>query len=168
MLRIMLFILAALWIVFFINIIPSKKCFLSYVGSNTMPVYVFHLALRYVIQFFGLYVNLFACIFVGILGILGVIFSKYKNNFLYAVTVIATIAGAYYFFSSGVLEPLYNKTSSNIWITYGICYGSALIAGIGFVSPFWVKLYNILVEGFSYFPITTKFLQGVKNEENPR
>lgn len=166
LLRIMLFVLAMLWILLCINVLPSKQCFLSYVGSNTMPVYVFHLTLRYVIQFFGMYINFVACLVVAWFGILGVIFKKYKNNTLYGICIVLSLIGAYFLFSSGVLNPYVGLTHPNIWVTYIICYASALIAGCSFVSPFWIKLYDTLVDGPAYFPKSTKFLKGPGYDEN--
>lgn len=166
LLRVMMFFLSSAWIIWCVNVIPSKQCFLSYVGANTMPVYIFHLTLRYVIQFFGLYVNFVACLVVAWFGILGVIFKKYKNNVLYGICIVVSICAAYALFSSGILVPYYKSTSPNIWITYLICYGGAIIAGCSFVSPFWIKLYDIFVDGPLYFPKVTKFLKGPGFDEN--
>lgn len=160
LLRVMMLFLSSAWIIWCVNVIPSKKNFISYVGTNTMPVYIFHLTLRYVIQFFGLYVNFAACIFVAWLGILGLIFTKVKNKALYAVLVIASIIGAFFFFKSGVLSPFYGLAPQNLILTYILCYGGAIIAGISFVSPFWIKVYDSLVDGPYFFPKITKFLKG--------
>ena len=48
--RIFLSVLALLWIFVFINLLPSKKTFLTKIGQNTMPVYVFHIIIRYLIK----------------------------------------------------------------------------------------------------------------------
>ncbi len=48
--RIVLSLLALLWIFVFINLLPSKKTWLTLIGQNTMPVYVFHIVIRYLIK----------------------------------------------------------------------------------------------------------------------
>jgi len=48
--RIFLSVLALLWIFVFLNLLPSQKCFLTSIGQNTMPVYVFHIIIRYLIK----------------------------------------------------------------------------------------------------------------------
>ncbi len=52
--RILIFILACAWIVLMINIIPTRRSYLTYIGMNTMPIYIFHLFVRYVIKVNGL------------------------------------------------------------------------------------------------------------------
>jgi len=52
--RILIFCLACAWIILMINIIPTKKNYFTYVGINTMPVYIFHLFIRYVVKANGL------------------------------------------------------------------------------------------------------------------
>ena len=37
-----------------LNILPNKKNYLAYVGMNTMPIYIFHLIVRYAIKFNGI------------------------------------------------------------------------------------------------------------------
>ena len=45
------------WIILMVNILPSKMNYVAYVGMNTMPVYIFHLIVRYLVKkhtiFFG-------------------------------------------------------------------------------------------------------------------
>lgn len=48
--RILVFLLACGWILLMINILPNKKNFVAYVGMNTMPVYIFHLIVRYLVK----------------------------------------------------------------------------------------------------------------------
>lgn len=66
--RVMIYIVACLWIILMVNIIPNKKTYLTYVGMNTMPIYIFHLFIRYIIKDYGLpYSNqviYYVCIFV--------------------------------------------------------------------------------------------------------
>lgn len=55
--RIIIFCLACGWIVLMLNILPGKMNYVAYVGMNTMPVYIFHLIVRYLVKkytiFFG-------------------------------------------------------------------------------------------------------------------
>ena len=44
--RLVIFFLACIWIIFILNILPKNNNFVSYVGRNTMPVYILHLVLR--------------------------------------------------------------------------------------------------------------------------
>jgi len=44
--RLLLLILGAAWMVVLFNLLPRKNIYLSYVGRNTMPVYIFHLVIR--------------------------------------------------------------------------------------------------------------------------
>lgn len=53
LMRVLILVLSTLWIILMINILPTKKTYLAYVGVNTMPVYIFHLFLRYVVQDYG-------------------------------------------------------------------------------------------------------------------
>lgn len=45
-----IFLLAAGWIIFMFNILPSRDNYLAYVGRNTMPVYIFHLIIRQILK----------------------------------------------------------------------------------------------------------------------
>lgn len=55
--RIIVFALACGWIILMVNILPNKMNYVAYVGMNTMPVYIFHLIVRYLVKkytiFFG-------------------------------------------------------------------------------------------------------------------
>jgi fucose 4-O-acetylase-like acetyltransferase len=78
--RIIIFCLACGWIVLMLNILPGKMNYVAYVGMNTMPVYILHLIVRYLVKIhsinFGIlpdnwvvyYVTIFAlaglCVFV--------------------------------------------------------------------------------------------------------
>jgi len=46
-------LLASGWIIFFLNILPNKINYLTHVGITTMPIYIFHLFVRYVIEEYG-------------------------------------------------------------------------------------------------------------------
>lgn len=167
LLRIMIFFLASAWIIFMVNVIPSKKNFISYIGMNTMPVYVFHLTLRYVIQLYGLYVGFISCLVVAWFAILSLIHKKVGNVKLYAVLIVISIAGFAYMFASGCLEPLYGLCPENKLPLYLLVYGGALIAGLSFVSPFWVKLYDLMVDGPVRASKLTTWLKKETAEEKP-
>ncbi|MBK5253498.1 MAG: acyltransferase family protein [Peptostreptococcaceae bacterium] len=44
--RLLLVLLGVLWIIVSLNLLPKKENYLSYVGRNTMPIYIFHLVIR--------------------------------------------------------------------------------------------------------------------------
>lgn len=50
LMRIVLIPLSCAWIVFMLNIMPNKNNYLAYVGTNTMPIYMFHLFIRYIVE----------------------------------------------------------------------------------------------------------------------
>ena len=53
-------------------------------------------------------------------------------------------------------------------VFYVMVYGSALLTGISLCAPFWVKLYDILTEGFAKVPAMVNFLQNFgKPKEDP-
>lgn len=52
--RIIIFCLACGWIVLMLNILPSKMNYVAYVGMNTMPVYILHLIVRYLVKVHGI------------------------------------------------------------------------------------------------------------------
>lgn len=147
LMRILIFFVASGWIILMVNILPSKKGFLSYVGMNTMPVYVFHLTLRYVIEYYGIYVGFISCLVVAWFAVLSLIHKKVGNRALYGIAIAVSIAAFYWMYSSGCLAPLYGLCPDNIYLMYLITYGGALICGISFVAPFWIKLYDLLVDG---------------------
>lgn len=55
LLRAAVFFIAIGWIAFMFNILPNARNYVSYVGQNTMAVYIFHLVIRYIIKIYGLY-----------------------------------------------------------------------------------------------------------------
>lgn len=57
--RILIFFLACGWILLMINILPRKKNFVAYVGMNTMPVYILHLIVRYLVKKHGITFGIF-------------------------------------------------------------------------------------------------------------
>lgn len=164
--RVLIFFVACGWIILMINIIPSKKSFISYIGMNTMPVYVFHLTLRYVIEFYGIYTGFISCLVVAWFAVISLIHRKVStsqanssaapnagsvsnastaSHVIYIIVLAASIAGFYLMYSSGVLAPLYGLVPENIYFLYLLVYGGALICGISFVAPFWVRLYDLMV-----------------------
>lgn len=163
--RIGIFFLSSAWIIWMINVLPSKKNFISYVGMNTMPVYIFHLTLRYVIKFYGLYVGFISCIVVAWFALLSLMHKKHQNDKLYAAMIIVSAVACFFMFQSGALSGLYGGAPENIVLYYLLVYGGALLCGISFVSPFWIKLYDIIIDGPARMPYLTKWLQGPKHEE---
>ena len=164
--RIGIFFLSSAWIIWMVNVLPSKKNFISFVGMNTMPVYIFHLTLRYVIQFYGLYVGFISCLVVAWFAILSVMHNKkYFSNKVYGAAIVVSIAAFFFMFQSGTLSGLYGGCPENIVLYYLMVYGGALICGISFVSPFWIKLYDTIIDGPARMPYLTKWLQGPNDEE---
>ncbi|MHC1721737.1 MAG: acyltransferase family protein [Aminipila sp.] len=51
--RAAILVLAVAWTILLLNIMPDKKNYLTYVGMNTMPIYIFHLFVRYIIKDYG-------------------------------------------------------------------------------------------------------------------
>ena len=48
--RAVIFVLGASWIILMLNVLPDKDNYLAYVGRNTMPVYIFHLIIRQILK----------------------------------------------------------------------------------------------------------------------
>ena len=163
--RLLVFALACGWITFMVNILSSKKNFLCYVGTNTMPIYLFHLGLRQVITQKGLYIGCIGVLFVAWFAGISLLHRKHKNWIVSTILTVLSIAGIAVLCTSGVLDPLCYKCPENIVLFYILVFGSALLAGISFCSPFWVKLYDILTEGFLYTPHMVQWLQGKKDKD---
>jgi len=53
LMRILIIVLTCGWLVFMFNILPKTNNYLTYIGNNTMPVYIFHLFIRYIIEDYG-------------------------------------------------------------------------------------------------------------------
>lgn len=163
--RIGIFFLSSAWIIFMVNVIPSTKNFLSFVGTNTMPVYVFHLTLRYVIKFYGLIMGFVGCLITAWFAVLSLTLGKRENKTAYGVSIVVSIATFIALFASGCMEPIYGMCPENKVLYYLLLYGGALICGVAFVSPFWIDLYNLLVDGPKKMPMITKWLKGPGYEE---
>ena len=65
--RAVILVLSTAWLIFMFNFLPSTKNYISYIGVNTMPVYIFHLFVRYIVQDYGLpcpnWIVYYLCIF---------------------------------------------------------------------------------------------------------
>lgn len=48
--RALILVISTLWIIFMFNFLPRTKNYLTYLGMNTMPVYIFHLFVRYFVK----------------------------------------------------------------------------------------------------------------------
>lgn len=160
--RIIVFALACGWIVFMVNFLPSKKNFLSYVGTNTMPIYLFHLGLRHVIVQKGVYIGCIATLFVAWFSGISLLHRKHGNWPVSIILTVLSIAGVVAVCMSGILTPLYGGCPQNLILFYILVFGSALLAGVSFSAPFWVKLYEILTEGFRREPSLVRILEGKK------
>ena len=57
--RFMIFFLACGWIILMFNILPSKNNYVSYVGRNTMTIYILHLIVRYLVKKNGISFGIF-------------------------------------------------------------------------------------------------------------
>jgi len=163
--RIGIFFLSSAWIIWMINVLPSKNNFIAFVGMNTMPVYIFHLTLRYVIQFYGLYIGFISCLVVAWFALLSLSHKKHQNNLVYGATIVVSILAFYFMFSSGALAGLYGGCPENQILFNLLVYGGALICGVSFVSPFWIKLYDTIIDGPARMPYLTKWLMGPNYEE---
>lgn len=173
LMRILIFFVASGWIIFMINIIPSKKNFLSFVGMNTMPVYIFHLTLRYVIDFYGIYIGVISCFVVAWFAVISLVHKKASDklledniskkrvyNTIYGIVIALSIAGFYFMFASGCLEPLYGGAPENIYLMYLLVYGGAILCGVSFVAPFWINLYDLIIDGPVKGSRLAKWLKG--------
>ncbi len=157
--RMLVFALACGWIVLMVNILPSKQNFLCHVGTNTMPVYIFHLGLRHIVKIKGLYLGAIATLIVAWFSLISLLHRKHNNWVLSTIITVLSIAGAIWLWNCGVLDPLVGLVPKNKVLFYIVLYGSALLAGVSLVAPFWVKLYDILTEGFLKAPFMVRWLQ---------
>ncbi len=89
--RIVIFVLACLWILLMINIIPSKKSYLVHVGINTMPIYIFHLVIRYWVKQESIFLGIFP-----------------ENQILYYILIFAYASLCVVIFSSKPIAKIYN------------------------------------------------------------
>ena len=155
----LVFCLACGWITLMVNILPSKQNFLCYVGTNTMPIYIFHLGLRHIIKIKGLYLGAISALIVAWFALISLAHRKHKNWTVSIILTVLSIAGAIFLWNCGILDPLVGKCPKNLWIFYPMVYGSALLTGISLCAPIWVKLYDILTEGPLRAPFTVTWLE---------
>jgi len=169
--RLLVFGLSCGWITFMVNILPSKQNFLCYIGTNTMPIYLFHLGLRHVITQYGIYMGVVGSLIVAWFGGISLLHGKHKNWTVSIIITVLSIAGVFALCMSGVLDPLANGCPKNLVIFYVLVWGSALLTGISLSAPFWVKLYDLLTEGPLRASFITSWLEGKylkKNEEEAK
>lgn len=145
--RFVLLIVGSGWIIFMMNILPNKQNFVSYIGTNTMPIYIFHLCLRYVFKYYGIYMGAISCLSVALIGVISFLYVKTGKKGLFAAVGIAAGIGIIIMFASGCLSPIYGMCPENQILFYVMVIGSALTAGLAFVCPFWVKAYDMITEG---------------------
>lgn len=86
------------WIILMVNILPSKMNYVAYVGMNTMPVYIFHLIVRYLVKKYT--------IFFGVLP---------ENWVVYYVTIFALAGLCVFVFSSKPVVKLYDFVVEGLW-----------------------------------------------------
>ena len=166
--RALVFALACGWIVLMVNILPSTRNFLCYVGTNTMPIYIFHLGLRHIIKIKGLYLGAVSALIVAWFALISLFHKKHNNWTISVIITVLSIAGAILLWNCGVLDPLVGKCPKNLAVFFPMVYGSALLTGISLCAPFWVKLYDILTEGFPKIPAMVNWLQNFgKPKEDP-
>ena len=84
---------------------------------------------------------------------------------MYGVAIVASIAAFFFIFQSGMLSGLYGGCPENQILYYLLVYGGALLCGVSFVAPFWIKLYDLIIDGPARLPHLTKWLMGPKYEE---
>ncbi len=168
LMRLVVFLLACGWITLMVNILPSTKNFLCYVGTNTMPIYIFHLGIRHIIKIQGLYLGVIASLIVAWFSLISLLHRKHGNWAVSTVLTVLSIAGAAVLWNCGILDPLVGLCPKNLAVFYPLVYGSALLTGISLCAPFWVKLYDILTEGFLRIPFSVDWLQNFgKPKEDP-
>ena len=86
------------WIILMVNILPSKMNYVAYVGMNTMPVYIFHLIVRYLVKKYT--------IFFGVLP---------KNWVVYYVMIFALAGLCVFVFSSKPVVKAYDFVVEGLW-----------------------------------------------------
>lgn len=162
--RAVVFVLACGWIVLMVNILPSKKNILCHVGTNTMPVYIFHLGIRFVIAKMGVMVGLVSSLIAAWFAVISLLHMKHKNWTISTVLTVLSIAGIVVMAKTHCITPLIGVCPGNIVLFYIVTFGSALIAGFSFSAPFWAKLYDLVTEGPARDSILTKWMVMKKEE----
>ena len=164
--RLLVFGLSAGWITFMVNILPSKQNFLCYIGTNTMPIYLFHLGLRHVITQYGIYMGAVGSVIVAWFAGISLLHKKHNNWTVSIIITVLSIAGVFALCMSGTLEPLAGGCPKNLVLFYVLVWGSALLTGVSLSAPFWVKLYDLLTEGPLRASVITSWLEGKYLKKN--
>ena len=164
--RLLVFGLSAGWITFMVNILPSKQNFLCYIGTNTMPIYLFHLGLRHVITQYGIYMGAVGSVIVAWFAGISLLHKKHNNWTVSIIITVLSIAGVFALCMSGTLEPLAGGCPKNLLLFYVLVWGSALLTGVSLSAPFWVKLYDLLTEGPLRASVITSWLEGKYLKKN--
>ncbi len=161
----LVFILACGWIVLMVNILPSTYNFLCYIGTNTMPIYIFHLGLRHIIKIKGLYLGVIASLIVAWFSIISLLHKKHGKWSVSITLTVLSIAASIWLWNCGILEPLVGQCPKSLFVFYPLVYGSALLTGVSLAAPIWVKLYDILTEGPLRVPFMVDWLENFGKEK---
>ena len=164
--RLLVFGLSAGWIAFMVNILPSKQNFLCYIGTNTMPIYLFHLGLRHVITQYNVYMGVVGSLIVAWFAGISLLHKKHNNWAVSIIITVLSIVGVFVLCMSGVLDPLAGGCPKNLVLFYILVWGSALLTGVSLAAPFWVKLYDLLTEGPLRASFITEWLEGKYLKKN--
>ncbi len=125
--RIMIFVLACLWIVLMVNILPNKKSYLSYVGMCTMPVYIFHLVVRYWVKEESIYLGIFP-----------------ENDILYYVLIFGLASLCVVVFTLKPIVWIYDKFVDGTYYLFMLLF-NALKKMVGCIDKKFENLGNRLV-----------------------
>ncbi len=148
--RLAVFVLASLWIIWFINVLPSKQGFLAYVGTHTMPIYMFHIALRHILKFEGMYVCFIVAMALGAVSLVSLKLAKKETMgrfLLVAAVIVAVMALAIYLLPA----ELRGIVPENKALLYIMLYPSAIVTGISLSAPMWTVIYEFLIGKNGYF-----------------
>ena len=86
------------WIILMVNVLPNKTNYVAYVGMNTMPVYIFHLIVRYLVKKYT--------IFFGVLP---------ENWVVYYLMIFALAGLCVFVFSSKPVVKIYDFVVEGLW-----------------------------------------------------
>ena len=86
------------WIILMVNILPTKMNYVAYAAMNTMPVYIFHLIVRYLVKKHT--------IFFGVLP---------ENWVVYYLMIFALAGLCVFVFSSKPVVKIYNFVVEGLW-----------------------------------------------------
>ncbi|MBQ9691424.1 MAG: hypothetical protein IJV62_04965, partial [Eggerthellaceae bacterium] len=119
---------------------------LAMIGVGTMPIYIFHLGVRHLIKFDGLYIG---AVVVGLLflgALVSWLYAKVQHKAVWALYGVV-VAGGIALFASGILAPLFNLVPENKIAFYVLVYGSGTLCALSFLAPVYKKIYNFVVDG---------------------